>query len=221
MLHGYFNIAVIEEWITFFAALIILNRKTGIWQLFKILMLVILTAETVGWYLRTHGHMHENAIPFNVLMLLTNSFLIWFFAKTKWFEAERKILFTCIAVFSGFWIINILFFQGMWNYNYYSETLSDLMLTVICGAFFYKVLKSEDYIKLLQYEYFWLATGVLFSSLGSALLYHFSALLDQYHVNTGIDVGTYINFGLNTLLYLSLIISFICRRKATRLLQVS
>jgi len=221
MLSGYFNITIIEEWITFIAALILLNRRTAIWQLFKILMAVILIAETTGWYLRTHGHRHENAIPFNLLMLVTDAFLIWFFARTKWFEKERKMLSISIALFFAFWLINLIFFQGQWIYNYFSERLADILLSEIFGLFFYKLLRSDEYVNLLGLDYFWLATGVLFSSLGSALLYQFSALLNQYNVNTGIDIGTYINFGLNTLLYLSLVISFICRRKATRSLQVS
>lgn len=216
MLNGYFNVTVVEEWITFFAALLLLDKRTGVWRLFKILFAFILIAETTGWHLRTQGHQHENAIPFNVLMLLTDSFLIWFFAITKWFEKERKILFVSIAAFLMFWIVNILFFQGMWDYNFYSETFVDIILFIICSLFYYKLLQSDEHVNLFKLDYFWLATGVLFSSLGSALLYQFSALFNEYYNNTKIDLGTYINYGLNSILYVCIVISFICRRKATR-----
>jgi len=221
MLHGYFNITVIEEWITFFATLLLLDRKTGRWQLFKLLMAAILIAETVGWYLRTHGHQHENAIPFNVLILITDLFLIWFFTTSSLLSKEKPVLFVLMAIFFAGFIVNLFFFQEPWVYNYYSETFADILLSVICALFIYKVLRSDEYVNLLGLDYFWLATGVLFSSLGSALLYHFSNLLHQYSENTGIDIGTYLNFSLNTLLYISLVISFICSRKATRSLQVS
>src|SRR6478736_5943772 len=104
MVHGYFNVTVVEEWITFFAALLFLNRKTGAWQLFRLLMSFILIAETVGWYLRVNGYRQYNAMPFNVLMLLTDSFLIWFFGVTKWFEGERKILLIAVVLFLAFWL---------------------------------------------------------------------------------------------------------------------
>src|SRR6185312_12758551 len=99
MFQGYFNITVIEEWVTFLAAIFLLNSKTGIWQLFKLLMALILITESLGWYLRTHGHQHENAIPFNVLMLFTDLFLIWFFAVSEWFRKERKFLFISMVIF--------------------------------------------------------------------------------------------------------------------------
>ena len=110
-MNGYFNVTVIEEWITFFAAIVLLDKKTGRWQLFNILFALIVIAETLGWYLRTHGHQPLNAIPFNVLMLVADSFFIWFFAITTWFEKERKILLLSIVIFLLFWIVNILFFH--------------------------------------------------------------------------------------------------------------
>jgi hypothetical protein len=52
--------------------------------------------------------------------------------------------------------------------------------------------------------------------LGSALLYQFSDLLGKYYEQTKINVGQYINYTLNLILYSCLIIAFICRRKTTR-----
>ena len=221
MLYSYFNITVTEEWLTFLVACLLLNKKTGRWQLFKLLMAVILVAETIGWYLRTHGHKHENAIPFNLLMLITDMFLIWFFVTSSWLTKERRLLSVLMVIFFVGFFCNLFFFQRPWIYNYYSETFADILLSIICALLIYKVLLSDEYVNLLRLDYFWLATGVLFSSLGSALLYHFSDLLQQYNQNTGFDIGTYINFSLNTLLYISLVMSFICRRKTTTSLQVS
>ena len=220
MLHGYFNITVIEEWITFFAALLLLNGSME--------EVAIIQAPNGGYFIgrdyrlvfKYWRHQHENAIPFNGLMLLTDLFLIWFFAVSEWFKKGKRFFFISMGIFIGAFIMNLLSYQGLWTYNYYSETIADIFLFIICTALFYKLLQNDEYINLLSLDYFWLATGVLFSSLGSALLYQFSDILHQYFLRTGIDIGTYINFGLNSILYISLIISFVCRRKATRSLQV-
>jgi hypothetical protein len=78
------------------------------------------------------------------------------------------------------------------------------------------MIKDNEEIDLLRYDYFWLATGVLFYSLGSALLYQFSNVLGHYYQRTHINVGNYINYALNLILYSTLIIAFIWRRKTTR-----
>lgn len=216
MLSSYFNITVIAEWWTFIAAIFLLDKKTKVWQLFILLLFLTLCVETIGWYLRTQEHSFFNALPFNLLMLISNAFLIWFFTKARTLQKIKRTLIYLDYFFIVFGVVNLFFFQGFWYYNSFSETLGDIMLSVICCYFFYTLLTEKEYIDLLRLDYFWLAIGVLFSSLGSALLYHFSWALREFYIHSKIDVGTYINYALNLILYTSLIIAFICRWKITR-----
>ena len=216
MLSSYFNITVIAEWCAFIAAIIFLDKKTKVWQLFILLLFFTLCTETVGWYIRTQLHQFSNALPFNLLMLFSNAFLIWFFTKAKSLQKIKRTLIYLDYFFIVFGIVNLFFFQGFWHYNSFSETLGDIMLSVICCYFFYTLLTEKEYIDLLRLDFFWVATGILFYSLGSALLYHFSWALREFYNHSKIDVGTYINYGLNLILFTSLIIAFICRWKITR-----
>jgi hypothetical protein len=95
------------------------------------------------------------------------------------------------------------------------------LISVICCYFLFVLVKMDEYIDLLRYDYFWLAAGLLLYSLGSILLYHFLYLLSDFAKQTKIDIGTYINYSINLILYASLIIAFICRRKTTSLSQAS
>jgi len=216
MLTNYFNITVIAEWGTFVLALLFLDRKTGIWRFFILLLFANLCAETTGWFMRTKLHYTSNALPFNVLTLLATPFFIWFFSKTNSLQKLRPILIFVTCLFVSFGVVNLLSFQGFWYYNSFTETLGDLILSVICCYFIYSILSQQEYTNLLASEYFWLATGILFSSLGSALLYQFSYALREFYLHSKIDVGTYINYGLNLILYSSLIVAFVCRWKSTR-----
>ncbi|MDB5198741.1 MAG: hypothetical protein JWO92_704 [Chitinophagaceae bacterium] len=216
MISSYFNITIIAEWICFIAALILLHKKTKVWRLFILLLFLTLCAETTGWYMRTRHHQFHNALPFNFLMIISTTFLIWFFTKAASLQKMKKVLNYLNYFFILFAVINLFFFQGFWKYNSFSETLGDIMLAIICCYFFYTLLTEKNYVDLLRLDYFWLATGIFFSALGSALLYQFSGVLRDYYLRSKIDIGTYINYSLNLILYISLIIAFICRWKTTR-----
>lgn len=216
MLSHYFNITVIAEWITFIVSINLLDKKTKAWRMFILYMLLIIITETIGWYLTWKLHEYGNALPFNINMLIDISFMIWFFTKVKYLNKIKRQLLYLDYFFIFFGLVNLFFFHGFWAYNYYTETLGDIMLSIICCYFFYTLLTDREYVDLLRLDYFWLATGVLFSSLGSAVLYQFSGALMEYYLKTKIALGMYINYALNLLLYTSLIIAFICRWKTTR-----
>lgn len=215
----YFNITVTVEWLTFFAALLLLDKKTGIWQLFIPLMFLVLCTETIGWYMHVKQQIFDNALPFNILLILSNLFFIWFLCKAVLLQPIQQLLKSILVAFAVFAVVNLIFFQGPWRYNSFSESAADIILVIICCYFLFTIVKSNEHFNLVSFDYFWLATGLLFYCLGSALLYQFSYLLRDYYEQTKIDIGTYVNYTLNLILHTCLIIAFICRRKTTRLLQ--
>lgn len=215
----YFNITVTSEWLTFFAALLLLDKRTGKWRLFIPLMFLVLCTETIGWYMHVKQRVFDNALPFNILMIISNLFFIWFFSKAALLLPIQQLFKSLAVGFVAFALINLFFFQGPWQYNSFSESAADVILVIICCYFLFTIVKSNEHFNLISFDYFWLATGLLFYCLGSALLYQFSYLLRDYYEQTKIDIGTYVNYTLNLILYTCLIIAFKCRRKTTRLLQ--
>jgi hypothetical protein len=216
MINSYFNVTVIAEWLTFIVSLLLLDKKTTRWRLFIMLLFLVLCAETAGWYMYNRLGIFDNALPFNILMLLSNVFFIWFMSTATVLQQVKKWLVYLNCFFLVFGLINLFFFQGLWRYNSFSESLGDIILVLICCYFIFTLLKANEHTDLLRFDYFWLANGLLFYCLGSALLYQFSYLLGNYYNQTKINIGEYINYALNLILYSSLIIAFICRRKTTR-----
>lgn len=216
MLNNYFNVIVIAEWVTFISSLFILDSRTKEWRLFKLLLFIILCAETTGAYLTMVKKIFDNALPFNLLMLISTVFFMWFLMRAKELQKIRKWLIFFSGLFVSFGLLNMFFFQGFWKYNTYSEALGDIILSVTCCYFLFVIVRNEEHIELLQFDYFWLANGILFYSLGNALFYPFSDLFYKYYLHTNINIGQYIIYTLNLILYSSLIIAFLCRRKTTR-----
>ena len=221
MFSTYFNITVTAEWCAFICSLTLLNKRTSIWRLFIPFLFITIVTETIGWYLNYVVKHFNNTAPFNILMIIGVIFFAWLFKQPNQMKRIKRKIDYIIMIFLLFAIINLFFFQHLWIYNSYTETAGDIILASISCYFLLTVLKKEEYINLFQYEYFWLANGLLFSCLGSVLIYIFSDSLFAYYKETKIPVYDYINYVLNIVLYGSLIIAFICRRKTTRSSRVS
>ena len=181
---------------------------------------MILIAEIAGWFMSDIIRTENNSWVFNTLLIYTGSFTLWILSQADPFKTTKRNLEKGIFLYVVLGSINMIFFEGFRNYNAYSEMLLDLMVCSYCCYFFYKTLEESEYRNLYRYEYFWLAVGFLFSSLGSAILYIFISSLTSFYKHTHINIYGYINSALNVVLYSSLIMSFICRRRNTRLLPV-
>jgi len=216
MFKGYFNIIGIAEWCCFIGSLLLLDKKTTYWRLFQLFLFITICVETVGWYMNYIIRRQTNALPFNFLMLLSFVFFIWLFTRSKEMQKIKTGLQLLILLFGIIGLANFFFLQKFWKYNSYTQTLGDILLLVISAYFLFLILKAPEYKNLFGYEYFWLANGLIVSSMGSMLLYYFGESLYAYYKETKIPVYDYINSVLNVVLYGSLIIGFICRRKTTR-----
>ena len=218
MISGFLNITVISEWVALIAALFFLN-KTTIWRWFIIILIVTILTEFTAWYTTSILKKSNNFWIYNIYDLINGVFCIWIFTKAEPLLKSRMKLYICLALFLGFCFFNLLFFQGINVYNDRNEVFGDILLAIISCYFFYNLLKEENYRNLLKYEYFWYANGILFSSLGSVVLYLFIDYLWAFYKHTHVNIYGYINYGLNVLLYSCFIIAFICRNRNTKLLQ--
>jgi len=218
MLSSYFNITVITEWAAFIAALVLLDKRTGQWRFFKIFAFIAILLDATGWYLSYIARQNNN-LPYNLFLLVNALFFIWVFSMAT--PKMKRLCYWLMVAFSLAWLTNFIFGQGMFIYNSYTEITGDVILAFLSCYLFYRLLTQEQYVNLFAYEYFWLAAGLLLSALGSMLLYLFLDALQRYHDNTGINLYGYINYTVNVLLYGSLIIAFICRRKNSRPVSLS
>ena len=216
MISAYFNITVIAEWCTFFAALLLLDRKTGAWRMFTPLLLLTVAVETAGWYMIYILKSSNNTPLFNLLMILNMTYFIWLPAQSELLQKNKKAIYAVLGAFLLFSLVNLCRIQGFSDYNFYTEIAGDLALLIICCVFYYNILREEKMRNLFRYEYFWLAAGLLFNAIGSIVLYIFIHSLMAYFKETRINVYGYLNYGVNLLFYTSLIIAFICRRKNTK-----
>ncbi len=218
MLLSYLNITVIAEWCAFIAAMVLLDKPTGNWRFFKPVILLTIILDAAGWGI-AYFFKTKNAPPYNIILLINTLFFIWIFSLQM--QPVKNLVYLLLSFFTSAWLFNFFFYQGIYTYNSYTELLSNIILAFLSCYMLYTLLTQENYVSLTASEYFWLSLGVLFSALGSMLLYLFLDILQAYNDKTGINVYGYINYTLNVILYGSLIIAFVCRKKSTRRILLS
>ena len=220
MLNTYLNLTTISEWITFLAALFLLKSRTGLWRLLIPVLALTVIAEFVGWYLTFIARLPNNAAPYNFLLLVNGIGMLYLLGSAPPLgtihQPPSHMVKLVLAGFLAFGLINLCWLQGLNRYNYYTEVVADLLTAVLSCYVLFRMLWGETYVELFRNEYFWLANGLLFSSLGSILLYIFINALREYWRQRGVNVYGYINYTVNLLLYGSLIIAMLCRNRTTR-----
>ena len=216
-----FNFIVTIEYLSLVAAIFLLhNKHIGKWRLFIPMLIIIVFAETLGWYFR-YFLRQSNAWIFNLNMIITICFVLWMLSNAPMPTAVQKIIRILAGIFVVEAIINLLLGEGFWRYNEHTETIGNIIQVIACCTLLYYFIKIEAYNNFLTSEYFWLANGILFSAMGGAILYRFPIALANVQKHTGINIFGILNNMLNALLYGSLIIAFICRQKNTKSLAAS
>ena len=220
MIWTLFNITVISEWCAFIASILLLRKRTTFWQLFIPILFLTILAETTCWYFSYFFKDANTNLIFNLLMIVNVCFPLWLLCQATPLQHARKTIYFCTILFILFAIINLVYFQGFKKFNSTTEAFGDMLIAVTSCYFLYQILVDDKYRDIFQYEYFWLANGLLFSSLGSAVLYVFLDYLWAYYRKTHINIYGYINYVINVIFYASLIVAFICRWRTTKLSRV-
>ncbi len=61
-----------------------------------------------------------------------------------------------------FYLINLLFIQGIDKYNSYTYLAGSLVLIGWCCYLFYRIMTTPTSLNIMQYPFFWIYTGAMF-----------------------------------------------------------
>lgn len=153
-------------------------------------------------------------IMYNYFLICQFLFYAFIFYKTLRFPNLKKIVTISFIVFILFFIYNAIWGDGLYVYQSYTSVLASFFIVIFICMFFYEtILPQNSHAKLFTNPFFWIAVGLLFSKLGSVIIFAMFRFLGSIDLqNKGVVVFQTIIKSLNVILYGSFSIAFIlCR----------
>ena len=187
----------------------------GGYQYFTLFLFLTLATELLAiswkwWLYRIGGHTVHNLWIYNGLLPFRYLFLFAFF---KHLLTEKKIRnsFRFIpAAYLLFSVLNYFFIQKPHHASTYTIICSNLLVIFFSLAFFYQTLHSELPVRLSRTSQTWICLGLFLYHTGTLPLFVFFDYLTQTAPALG-NTYLYINDGLNILMNLLFLISFLCK----------
>jgi hypothetical protein len=113
------------------------------------------------------------------------------------------------------YIINLVFFQGLYVFNTYTIIVGRIALIFITLTFFFELLQKVETTSLYREPMLWISTGILFYSVGSFLIHGLYDL--QLHFSQDLSIKIWaINSVLNLMLNILYSIAFLCLPKSQK-----
>jgi hypothetical protein len=207
------------EVLCFFLALLLLkNSKAGLWNYFKVYMLITVVMEAAGWLLRSYWHVNNQWV-YNIFAPVQALFLYWMFYQIypKKFNS-RLFLGACMALFAAVYIYEC--FQHPFTvFNNYSWIVFSFTIIIACGLYYYFLLKDEAYMNLGVHPPFWFVTGLFIYFFSSSVCTLFFSELVRINVMENISLRYLLFILFNLILYGCWSYAFLCKYKQTRSLQ--
>ena len=180
-------------------------------------------AKTIFWYLvisaivNTIGTFlgrvwHVNNLPlihlFTVIEML---FLFAFYRNILNIARNNKWFNILIGAFIGINLVNILFFQSIYQYNSYTRTIEAFICILFSLNYFAKLAATETKVTVLPGFYF--NTGIFLYFSGAFMLFIFSNFLISKLSTANFLILWSIQAGLFVIMYIFFTIGFILCKK--------
>lgn len=183
--------------------------RSTFWKWFCFYLIFIVCSESLGHYLLYSHHNLVNLAYFNYFGIPAEFF--FFFLLFRNFFKETKISWLpllCMGVYTISWLIGALF--AKWEVLFFSSsyTVGNLLLLILILSYFFQLVTSNSILNFKNNMLFWVSLGLLLYYLGTFPYYGLrNTFVKDFH-----DVFityTYIEYFLNSLMYLMFTISFI------------
>lgn len=183
-------------------------REYKVLRFFLPFLLLSLCIELYSEHLSEKG---QNNIWLGNLISVCSIFYYLIFVSTfiKNKLVKRILQVTSLLFLLGF-IGNCLFFQPISDFHLHEVTIGCFFLVCACVYFFFELLNYPNDTQLMTYPPFWITAGLLFNNVCSMPIYMFFNFIMQQDYKVVVSIFIVLQF-LNIMLYILLIISFLCK----------
>lgn len=183
--------------------------RPAILKLFVPFLTLSLAVEITG--LVTSRMNIRNLWMFNFFTCFEFVFYSYIYSKLLENRNWVRIIRYCIVIYPCLFLGNILFIEGFFKFHTITYRIGSVMVVVWCYLYFKELMRSPGYTSVFRNPIFWISTGLLFFYTG--FFFYMSAGYILLYTKLAINrfVWEAISGTLNTLLYTSFLISFVCQ----------
>lgn len=194
--------------LTFLIGLLFLNYKNTTHRKVLGILLICFVNEIVALVLKAQNLSIDSL--YNINIILHNT--LWLMIIGNHLKRQTRQIILSSHLLFGF--INLLFFEGWDNFNYYTFVFGALLYTILFIYLCFRALQKEDLNFFQSNEFILLFAPVLFF-LGLSFMFSFkSRQLTSTFIFEGIKLYTCINYFVNGIYYLFLNVYIIKEKKA-------
>jgi len=175
---------------------------------FSPFLTLTLFIELLCLYLAKHS-IHTISI-INYFNIIETCFYLWVQKNIIKSKEIKKIVTIVLIGFPILCIINLLFWQGINNYNSITYSLGCLLIIFLSIYYFFELFKLQHAVRLIVDSGFWICTGLLFYYCVSFPVFVSVNLIKNFSIQLG-ELVTFVLMIMNVILYSLFCIAFLCR----------
>ena len=202
----------IPNWAELLSAVIctisVIHRPSPINRWFVLFLWITVVIELLG---KLTTSMPAVKIPmYNFFNGAEFVFYMLFFKQTAEKKISKQILWLGINSFLSFFLINLLFFQGLYVYNNHTHTIGSILIIITCVVLFYDISSSEtEHYYSFKWSFLYIISGILIFYSGNIFNTSLLNYVAKQDVEKAIKFYKLINHSLNIFLYSSFTVSFV------------
>lgn len=152
-----------------------------------------------------------NTLPiYNVFTSTEFCFYIWVIGNIIKDKKNKKIIGYLLVGFPSLSALNILFIQGVNNFNSITYSLGCLLIISLSIYYFFELFRLQYSVKLINDPSFWICTGLLFFYCVGFPIYVCDNLIKNFPAKL-YSILSFVILILNLILYSLFCIAFLCK----------
>jgi hypothetical protein len=153
----------------------------------------------------------KNLWMFNFFTCLEFLFYSYFYSKVLENPKWVRIIRVCMVIYPVLFLANIFWIEGFLRFHTITYRIGSVMIVTWCYLYFRQLMGSPGYISVFRNPVFWISTGLLFFYTGFFFYMSAGYILLYAQLSISRIVWNAISDTLNTLLYTSYLIAFLCQ----------
>ena len=185
-------------------------------KLLPLLLAINFIVEIMGqWIAKEYG---TNITLFNFYMVFVVTAHMFMLREMVVGKMVRRIVYSLLWLYPAICFVNILFVQGLNDWQSYSYLIGNLLIVGLTVYYFFELFKRPTFINLMMEPAFWICSALLFYYMCSFPVLSLVNILEKAPPILRNNLSTLMTL-LNIMQYILFSIAFLCRLDFKKLLS--